>query len=303
MKPSVTVAIPLHGSARWVDNVVANVRALPPMVTEILISDQTCLDDAAGQLRALLADDPRVVVSAEARGVGFAGHYQMLLERGGGDLFMWMPHDDIFAPSWVPTLAGALAAHPRAWLAFGQVRMVEIDGVTPRANRRFPFAPGEIYRWHAVRMMTGGWSWAPFRGLFRRREILAAPVRFETEHALVGVDKEWIFTVALRAPLVYDDRTTTWKRVYAGSTATSTPWTSRRRGNERQAAMAVLARHGPSGGLGLCLRCYARCAGLPLRGRALAASLLPARLKRMIRRTPRGAPGADPGSRCHGPDR
>lgn len=271
MTPTVSVAIPLHGSARWVDNVAANVRALPAMVTEIIISDQTCLDDAADQLRIRLADDPRVTVLAEAAGLGFAEHYQLLLEAAGGELFMWMPHDDIFDPGWVPILAAALAAHPQAWLAFGRVRDVEIDGVTPLHGRRFPFRPGMITGRASVRMMVGGWSWVPFRGLFRRREVLATDLRMDPESCLTAIDTEWVFAVALQSGLVYEDRATTWKRRYPGSTHTSPLWQSQRRGDTAQAAVALLAQHGPSGLSGVALRCYARLTG-------------PTRLKPPIRR-------------------
>lgn len=283
MAPTVTVAIPLHGSAPWVDNVVANVRALPAMVTEILISDQTCLDDAADRLRIRLADDPRVTVLAEAAGLGFAAHYQLLLETAGGELFMWMPHDDIFDPGWVPILAAALASHPQAWLAFGQLRFVHIDGVTPMARRRFPFRPGQISGAAAVRMMAGGWAGFAFRGLFRRHEVLTAGLRMEPGTTMLAVDTDWVFRVALRSALVYDDRVITWKRAYPGSTSTTPSWRSQRRGDERQAAVALLLRHGPGGPTGFAMRTLARVTGLPARSRARIARVVPSWAKPTIR--------------------
>ena len=266
MPPTITVAIPLHGSARWVENVVSNVRALPPTVTEILISDQTCIDDAAEQLGARLADDPRVVIHAAPAGLYFAEHYQLLVESGSGELFMWMPHDDIFAPDWVPILAEALAAHPTAWLAFGQVRDVEVDGATPITGRCFPFVPGVISGWTAVRLMVRGCAWVPFRGLFRRRDILAAGIRMTPETSVMPVDMEWSFAVALRSGLVYDDRAVTWKRWYADSTHNSARWRSQRRGNAVQAAVALLHQYGPRGMTGIAMRAGAHMmATAPLR--------------------------------------
>lgn len=260
MPPSVTVAIPLHNSLVWIDNVVANVRALPPMVTEIIISDQTCLDDAAEQIAAQLADDPRVVVLAEDAGLGFVDHYHLLLEKGRGELFMWMPHDDIFDPQWVPTLAKALEAYPNAWLAFGRLRSVEIDGVTPtgRGERmHMVVAPGEIEGWAALEFMLRGWMGYPFRGLFRRELVLAAGVLMEPDSAIVGVDKEWVFAVALHSALVYDDRAVTWKRRYAGSTAASQEWRASYSGDLGKATLGVLRRHGPPGVEGFTMRAYA----------------------------------------------
>lgn len=283
MAPTVTVAIPLHGSARWVDNVVANVRALPPMVTEIIISDQTCIDDAADQLRSRLANDRRVVIRAEPAGLSFADHYQQLLEMGSGELFMWMPHDDIFAPDWVPILATALASHPQAWLAFGRVRNVEIDGFTPVYSQRFPFRPGMIVGWTAIRMMVTGASWVPFRGLLRRRMVLAAGLSLDPATVVLTIDNDWVFAVALQSALVYDDRAVTWKRRYDGSTHTSPLWQSQRRGDPTQAAVALLNRHGPQGATGVAVRCHARLIGLRPRARTWIGRLAPAWVKPPIR--------------------
>jgi hypothetical protein len=256
MNPTITVAIPLHGSAPWVDNVVDNVRALPPMVTEVIISDQTCIDDAAAQIAIRLADDPRVTVRAQAAGLGFTEHYHQLLETASGDLFMWMPHDDIFDPGWVPTLAGALAAHPQAWLAFGQLRCVKSDGKTPIQTVPLPVRPGLISPLSTVRLMMGVWMGYPFRGLFRRKNVLAANIRMDPATSLVAVDQEWVFSVALHAPLVYDDRTVTWKRLYEGSTVWTPRWQSQRRGNEQQAAVRLLRLYGPTGIAGVGMRAY-----------------------------------------------
>ena len=254
--PTITVAIPLHLSAQWVDNVVCNVRVLPPIVTEVIISDQTCLDDAAEQLRVLLADDPRVTVRAQAAGLGFAEHYHQLLETASGELFMWMPHDDIFDAQWIPTLAAALDAHPQAWLAFGQIRFVEHDGKTPVETVPLPVRHKIISPITSVRLMMGVWMGYPFRGLFRRHKVQDANIRMDPTTSLVAIDQEWVFGVALHAPLVYDDRAVTWKRLYLGSTVWTPKWQSQRRGNEQMAALRLLNRYNPGGIKGLGIRVY-----------------------------------------------
>jgi GT2 family glycosyltransferase len=284
MTPTVTVAIPLHGSARWVENVVANVRALPPVVTEILISDQTCLDDAADRISERLADDARVSVRARPAGLGFVDHYQLLLERATGDLFMWMPHDDIFDPSWVPTLVAALAEFPSAWLAFGRLQWVEADGVTPVPRAHYRLRRGRLRRWSAVQMLLVGRTFHAFRGLFRRRAVLAAGVRMNAETSVTGVDQEWVFTVALRGGIVYDDRTITWKRRYAGSTATTAEWRRQHRGSRAQAAVHLLRQHGPGGLSGLALQARPTLLHAAQLARLEVARRLPAGVKARLKR-------------------
>jgi GT2 family glycosyltransferase len=257
MGNTITVAIPLHASAKWVDNVVSNVRRLPAMVTEILISDQTCLDDAAEQIRSLLFDDLRVKIYADPRGMQFHEHYQFLLEQANGTYFMWMPHDDIFEPSWVPTLAKALDQHPEVWLAFGQLKIDQENGITPESRIPFAFKSGTLSLRTTIRWMISRWSFIAFRGLFRREKVLSAGIKMDPATSLVPIDIEWVFTVALHGTLVYDSNTITWKRRHPDNTHKTQAWKSQRRGNELQAAIALLKKYGPKGINGMILRLYA----------------------------------------------
>lgn len=266
MAPTVTVAIPLHASAPWVDNVEACVRALPPAVTEIIVSDQTSLDDAAERLSALLADDPRVTVVAGTTGIGWEDHHQLLAEQATGDLFMWMPHDDRFEPTWVPTLIDALHAHPEAWLAFGRMVCVEVDGTTPAGTWPPPLPTGVIRGRALLDLMVRGELGIPVRGLFRRPEVLAAGIRLTPATTYLGSDLVWVLAVGLRSALVYDDSTVTWKRVFAGSASGSWPPQARER---RQAALRTLHAHGPDGLQGLGLRWHLRLRYWRAQGAAL----------------------------------
>jgi len=266
MPPTVTVAIPLHGSRRWVDDVVANVRALPPSVTEIVLSDRTCVDDAADVLSDLLADDRRVTVVAEPTNLGWEDHFQLLVEEAQGDLFMWMPHDDAFPSSWVPTLAGALEAHPEAWLAFGAIDCVEEDGVTP-AGAWPPAKPGVIQGWEAVRMMLHGEMGVPFRGVFRRKQVLDASVRLSPSADFHGVDMLWVFTVALESALVHDPSTVTTKRFYPTSACAT--WGAEQPGAHELETLARLRSHGPRGAMGAAMRARTRLSWVKARLRPL----------------------------------
>jgi hypothetical protein len=214
----ITVAIALHASSRWVDTIVANVRALPPLVTEVIVSDRSCVDDAARQVRARLADDPRVRVIAEASGWGWERHYQWLIEQARGEFFMWMPHDDYFPSDWVPCLAETLQAHPHAWLAFGRIELVEIDGRTPTALPDMNvYAPGPVTTRQAVDALIAARMGVPFRGLCRRQPILDAGIRMRAWRWYRGADQLWNLAVAVRGGMVHDPRTTTRKRMFAES--------------------------------------------------------------------------------------
>ncbi|TDT15602.1 glycosyl transferase family 2 [Ilumatobacter fluminis] len=251
--PGVSVAIPLHASAPWVDNIVGNIRRLPDLVTEIVVSDRTVVDDAADQLRRLLADDHRVVVRSEALDLGWPEHFQLLMEEATGDRFMWMPHDDIFEPSWIPVLDAALDRHPEAWIAFGRIEPVEADGVSPGPRPPYHPRPGPISPARAAHLGIRGMGVA-FRGLVRRREVIAAGVRVDNPAGDLddpAVDIAWVLAVALRSGLVFDDRTATRKRYYGSST--SAQWRRAPFSDVRQ-TIAVTDAAVPAGREGLRLR-------------------------------------------------
>jgi hypothetical protein len=255
---TITVAVPLHASARWVDNVEQNVRALPPMVTEIILSDRTCVDDAAEQLRERLVDDPRVTVMAEPAGLEWEEHHQLLLEHATGDLFMWMPHDDIFEASWIPTLARELEAHPQAWLAFGRVIPVMEDATTPHPARQ-PLLAGEtreLVGREAARLAFKGDVWIAFRGLFHRSRVLESGIRLERAPNVPVSDHYWVLRVALRSALVFSAETSTKKRFYSGSTSPN--WKTPTRGSGHRETLAVLRAYGPPGSRGFAMRMEAR---------------------------------------------
>jgi GT2 family glycosyltransferase len=245
----VTVAIPLHNSKRWIENVVSNVRRMPTEVTEILISDQTCVDDAAMIIKKELSNDPRVKVMYGSNGLELVDHYQMLLEVAEGDFFMWMPQDDVFGSRWVPTLMESLIKHPSAWLAFGEIRYAETTNGTnliPKKNYPLPFKPGLFSIWQSIDFLNSGWAHYAFKGLFRRREVLAANIRMDPDHSTVWVDHEWVFSVALHGNLVFDNSIALLKRMHDSNTHRTDSWIRQVRGSLLDAVLKILDKYAPN---------------------------------------------------------
>lgn len=250
MSSSVTVCIPLHNSARWVENVELNVRQLPPSVTEILVSDRTMADNAAAVLRGRLADDPRVRVIEERRGCWWPEHCQLLLDEAAGDLVMLLPHDDTPDSAWVTGLVAALDRHPDALLAFGHVTLVDEDGHTPRRWQPSHPAPGLISADQAINLLIEDGAWLGFRGLHRKRAVsdagltLATPSRFP-RRGYWGVDQLWVFAMALSGGVIYEPAVGVRKRMHASSatavTGRATP------GRRELAAIPALWRHADRG--------------------------------------------------------
>lgn len=225
---TISVAIPLHASAPWVSNVLANVAALPPTVTEILISDRTLIDDSAMVLGLALTHDPRVTVVACADGLSWPEHCQLLLETATGEFFAFMPHDDVFPLNWIPLLSDALLVHPEALLAYGRVDAVLSDGVTPRPHwYPRPMNSGLVTSRTAMGLL-GDQLWFAFRGLIRRQAVLDAELRIAPLipypwDGYLAYDELWILSIALHHPIVYVDEAVTLKRFTNAGASSQSP--------------------------------------------------------------------------------
>lgn len=121
-----TVSVPLHGSARWVDSVVANVAGLAP-VARVVVSDATGVDDALDRVRAALGATADAVTWLPPRPLapGWVAHANDLLARATTPYVMWLPHDDLVGADWVVRSEAALDADPAAALACGTVTSVD----------------------------------------------------------------------------------------------------------------------------------------------------------------------------------
>jgi len=127
-KPQTTVAIPLHKSAKWIDNVRANLEELHP-VARIIVSDVTERDDTLRILESEFAGHPMISFLGR-RDVprGWVAHCNDLKKRAPTSFFMWLPHDDTVHSDWVIQGQEALKVNPKSTLAVGALRLTSAAG-------------------------------------------------------------------------------------------------------------------------------------------------------------------------------
>jgi len=215
--------VPLYRSARFLENIEANLDALATMSdVEILVSDRHGLDDTLDRIRARHGTDPRFQFHAATDGIDWVAHFNWLIRQGRGKYFGWMPHDDIFPPGYHAGLVGHLDSHPDTLLAFGP--MIAID----EENRKLPWLSGSAHPppWHT----PGRWSfrhafrvlefqpWVPVRGVFRRQKILRAGLTIRPCYRNQSADAAWMFGVGLHGPIRFVPTPACVKRYYPEST-------------------------------------------------------------------------------------
>jgi glycosyltransferase involved in cell wall biosynthesis len=218
--PLVSVCIPLHRSARFVDRIVGNIAAIDYPRVDILVSDRHGDDDALSTIRGRLRGDVRVRTVQAADRLSWLQHYNWLLREAHGDYVMWMPHDDEFPGDYVSRLAAALDAAPDAVLAYGRIVRVDLAGnpLVPAMNPP-PAAPPDPWTPAAAAgMLIRRETEEPFRGLFRRDVALRSGLMIRPTLDAMSEDAYWVFGLALLGRFVLVAGCTCRKAYYPAST-------------------------------------------------------------------------------------
>ncbi len=224
-EPRLTIAIPLHGAARWIDTVTRNVRAAPAS-SRVVISDASHLDDSPARLARHFAGDARVTVVERESTLDWIDHANLLLGEAGTEYFCWLPQDDLVSPDgYFDLLVRALDETPTAVLAFptvlrrvskGLFRRRELEpapfGSPPRLAGGLPAEAGAV---KLLRAWNLGLAW---RGVFRISSARQIP------RTSFCPDVLWAFSMALAGGLVQVPEARYLKRFHRGSALWSMDW-------------------------------------------------------------------------------
>lgn len=225
--PSVVLGLPVHNSARFLPATLAAVVAQDHPRLEIVVSDDASTDETPDLCRALAARDGRVRLQRHEARQGWIANYNSVLRHATGDYFLWVPHDDLYAPDYVSALVARLEARPEAVLAYSTTLGIDDCGRVIREWRGHaalqaaatPLARAVRYLWWDERE-----KFIPFRGVVRRR-ALEAVGELEVGPWGVYADDLWLFRLALLGPFVYEPRPLCTKRLHAGSVSATTRYT------------------------------------------------------------------------------
>lgn len=217
--PRLSVAVPLHRSGPFVDNIITNLERIRYAPLEVLISDRHGLDDAVDRLECWARGDARVRILRSRDCADWVTHYNDLLRAATGTYFCWMPHDDDVEPGYVERLVAGLEARPEAILAFGVMEAVGVDRDVPvQPFTPPPIAPDEP--WTAGTAMNLLRSWELFRvvrGVMRRERVVSEGLFVPRVHGTVRADVCWAFALAVTAPFVFVPDARCTKRYRVGS--------------------------------------------------------------------------------------
>jgi glycosyltransferase involved in cell wall biosynthesis len=128
LAPTLTVGVPVHNGALYLEEAVESVLSQSFRDLEMIISDNASNDDTEAIGRALAARDPRVTYRRNAANVGLAANFNLLVPLACGRLFKWASADDVLRPGHLERCVAVIEADPTVVLVYAKTDFVDGDG-------------------------------------------------------------------------------------------------------------------------------------------------------------------------------
>src|SRR5229473_2324672 len=103
--PLVTIGLPTYNRASELKRAVESVLAQDYSNLELVISDNASTDDTQLVCERFCAQDNRIRYIRQPTNRGAAANFHEVLQRAGGEFFMWLGDDDWLDSSYVAQCA------------------------------------------------------------------------------------------------------------------------------------------------------------------------------------------------------
>lgn len=140
----VSVLLPAHNAARYIERTVTSLLSQTVSGLEILAVDDGSTDQTPDLLDRLAAEDPRLQVTTRPN-TGIVGALNDGLETAVGEFVARIDDADVAAPDRLAQQMAYLEANPGVALVGSDVLLVDPEG-RPLRVRRHPRAHADIYR-------------------------------------------------------------------------------------------------------------------------------------------------------------
>lgn len=215
MRDDVSVLIPLHGSAPFIEVVAGNIDRLAGHV-RVVVSDATVLDGTLDELRERFAGRPGISWLGKRHiAPGWVAHCNEIAAITDSEFMMWLPHDDDIDLSYVHACLEALVDDPNLGAVVGVVASLRGPGLHNRSQTAFP-APSRIEEFRLpANALLADWNLGLlFRSLVRRSVWHPLP---HTIGADEWADMVWGYGLALRTRVQQLETVTYGKRFHSAS--------------------------------------------------------------------------------------
>jgi hypothetical protein len=194
--PQITVCIAAYKAGAFIGETVASALAQThaDLICEIAIDPPA--DGSPDQTEAALEPfhkDPRVKIRVNPVRLGWAGNFAALADRVRTDFFAFLPHDDLWHPTYLDRLVTPLLARPQASVCYCDLEQFGAGS----GGKAVVLPDGESRAKHVLRFCLQGAQGMLWRGV-TRRSALAVTGGFPTD-GYQGFAVECEYALALLA--------------------------------------------------------------------------------------------------------
>lgn len=208
-EPTVSIAIPVHNGAAFLEGAIRSVLAQSHKPTEILLFDNASTDASVSVATRLL--DAQAVRTAD-KNRGAPWNFTRAVEGSQGQYFAWLAADDRLMPRFVERTVAELRATPGAAACLTGIRFVSPEGVLLGEQRDALLASDDVGR--RLRFFLRRPRWTEMYCMYRREELLASPMFTQ----FFGADVLLTWWFLLRGPLAVVDEALLEYRVFPEKT-------------------------------------------------------------------------------------
>ncbi|OHC99500.1 MAG: hypothetical protein A2885_22985 [Sphingopyxis sp. RIFCSPHIGHO2_01_FULL_65_24] len=126
--PRVSVVMPVHNGARWLDEAIDSVLAQGFLDFELILVDDASRDESPAIMAAAAARDPRVRHFRLDTNVGLPAALNHGFAQARGELHSWTSDDNLLRPQMLDRLVATLDAHPDAGVAYADFSLIDDAG-------------------------------------------------------------------------------------------------------------------------------------------------------------------------------
>ena len=126
--PRITVGLPVYNGQRFVAQAIESVLTQTYGDFELLISDNASTDETPRICQDFALRDRRIRFMSNDHNLGAARNYNRLVHEARGEMFKWMPADDVLAPSFLERCLAALDAEQASVLSYPTTVMIGEEG-------------------------------------------------------------------------------------------------------------------------------------------------------------------------------
>lgn len=126
--PRLTVGMPVRNGANFIRPAIDSLLAQTYRDFAILISDNASTDGTVAIVEEYMGRHPNIRLQRHPANIGAHRNYNSLVTGSTGELFKWMAHDDVIAPTFLAACVARLDADPGASLAFANSGQIDEEG-------------------------------------------------------------------------------------------------------------------------------------------------------------------------------